>query len=1017
MKKFYIAILGLLITSFGFGQVNSGDIALLQMITDGTSTDVKFVTFVDIPNGTEINFTDNGWFSTGSFRTGEGIDTWVSPGVSCGDIITFTESSMALSTSGDQIIAFTGTLGSPTILTALHSDGTTWAATATSTNNSALPNGLTDNVDALAIPEVDNMWYSGITTGTIAEIKMAIFNSANWTTDNSATTGFIGSFSLSDCTGGPATPTISFDSATSTENETNTSFNTSIPVTMTNYDAPVTVSVSVSGGDAEAGDYTLNTTSLTFNADETLNVSLDINDDADFDDETIILDLAVTSGTADLGTSQHTVTIIDDDTPPAPSLIISEVADPGDNANARFVEIYNNGSTDIDFSVTPIYISRFVNEAPTATSANTEQLNSGILAAGNYLVIAASGTNFDLAYGFSPDEINGGFAVNGDDPFGMYQGVFPAGTLFDVYGQIGVDGTGEAWEYGDSRAVRNDIMDSPSTTWQASSWTISAANVADATPGASENEFRFNGAWKPRNPNGNATSADDILVLNGSANITSDLNSNNVTIRSAGSLTVNSGQSLTSAGDLTNSGTFALNSTSQLYASLIVNGTVTGGITYNRYTAQVGPTGTNDLVSSPIDGQPFGAFATANTGSLAESGTLRAFAPFNTTSNAYENYDTTANSGTAIASGAGFRAGTQASGGETLAFSGTPNSGDIPVTLFDATSFWNLIGNPYPSHLDIGDFLTENVANTNIRSAFYGVYGYNANSSGSIWTIWDLNVDQDLLITPGQGFFVAAPAGGGSGIDFTETMQRTGSSDDFILGRNASSNNNFAHAILNLNTASTSFVTNVYFRDINTRGLDPGYDTGAFDQTENGVYSYLVEDNTGVALVNQSLPYNDLTNIVVPLVVNLNPNEQITFSLNGTSTLPDSIDVYLDDTVENTSTRLNTADYTITPNAVLSSSERFFLRFAANALSIPQNELDGLQIFTNAQNSTIVVSGDLNENTSASIFDLQGRLVKQVELDASLRTQSISTSGLTTGVYVVQLSNSSQSKTEKVILK
>ncbi|PIV97962.1 MAG: hypothetical protein COW43_00690, partial [Flavobacteriaceae bacterium CG17_big_fil_post_rev_8_21_14_2_50_31_13] len=111
-------------------------------------------------------------------------------------------------------------------------------------------------------------------------------------------------------------PTVGFDSATSTENETNATFTANIPVTMTSYAAPVTVSATVIGGTAEAGDYTLNTSSLTFNANGTLNVSLDINPDADFDNETVIIEIAVTAGTATLGTSQHTITIIDDELAP-----------------------------------------------------------------------------------------------------------------------------------------------------------------------------------------------------------------------------------------------------------------------------------------------------------------------------------------------------------------------------------------------------------------------------------------------------------------------------------------------------------------------------------------------------------------------------------------------------------------------------------------------------------------------------------------------------------------------------
>ncbi|WP_370390786.1 T9SS type A sorting domain-containing protein [uncultured Winogradskyella sp.] len=506
-----------------------------------------------------------------------------------------------------------------------------------------------------------------------------------------------------------------------------------------------------------------------------------------------------------------------------------------------------------------------------------------------------------------------------------------------------------------------------------------------------------------------------------STNVTSDITVPYLEIQAGGAVTVQSGNTLTVTND-----PIVLNSTSTEFASFINNGTYTGDITYNRYTAQVGPTGTNDLIASPVSGQDFGPFATANSGALAASENIRAFAPFNPVANAYTNYDTGTNANTAITPGTGYRAGTQAFGGETLAFTGTPNNGAVPVTLVDGTSFWNLIGNPYPSYLSALDFLNANSANL-LNNTFFGIYGYDADDTdGSIWTQIDFNFLDDpgnpgtpidsYFITPGQGFFVAAPSGGGDGIEFTTTMRRTGTSDDFITGRNAANTNNFAHAILNLNTASTSYETNVYFRDINTLGLDPGYDTGAYDQNANGVYTHLVEDNAGIALFNQSLPYANLTDVVVPLVVNLNPNEQMTFSLNSNSVVPESIDVILEDSVENTFTLLNSGDYTITPSTVLSGSGRFFLRFAENALSTVENELDSLFIFANA-NKQIVISGLLDTTSTAQVYDLQGRAVMSQTLNANVSTQTINASALTSGIYIVEVSNGTLSKTQKIILR
>ncbi len=72
--------------------------------------------------------------------------------------------------------------------------------------------------------------------------------------------------------------------STSSETETNATFNVTIPVTVANYSGnQIDVSIAASGT-AESGDYSLNTTSLSFTTDESQNISLDINDDADTDE-------------------------------------------------------------------------------------------------------------------------------------------------------------------------------------------------------------------------------------------------------------------------------------------------------------------------------------------------------------------------------------------------------------------------------------------------------------------------------------------------------------------------------------------------------------------------------------------------------------------------------------------------------------------------------------------------------------------------------------------------------------
>ncbi len=161
------------------------------------------------------------------------------------------------------------------------------------------------------------------------------------------------------------------------------------------------------------------------------------------------------------------------------SLFISEVADPQDDYTARFVELYNSGSEAVDFSTVAVWLARQAN----GSSWDSIQL-AGTVAAGSTFVIATDSASFNTAFGFDPDLDFSGLTGNGDDGYYLFTDGGPVtGTLIEAYGAIDVDGTGEAWEYLDSRALRVGGITVPNATWTATEWEITPAVVADFTPG------------------------------------------------------------------------------------------------------------------------------------------------------------------------------------------------------------------------------------------------------------------------------------------------------------------------------------------------------------------------------------------------------------------------------------------------------------------------------------------------------------------------------------------------------
>ncbi|MGD9612075.1 MAG: hypothetical protein AB7V22_04150, partial [Kiritimatiellia bacterium] len=162
----------------------------------------------------------------------------------------------------------------------------------------------------------------------------------------------------------------------------------------------------------------------------------------------------------------------------AGGLFISEVTDPSDVYQGRYVELYNASGADIDFSTATWYLCGQVNGA-----WNWDLQLSGVITNGATFVVAYNAANFATAYGMAPHQAYGSLNGNGDDGYYLYEGGnHTAGTLVDAYGVIGQDGSTTDWEYTDSHAVRSSSISTGNTTWTSSEWTISSAAIADMTP-------------------------------------------------------------------------------------------------------------------------------------------------------------------------------------------------------------------------------------------------------------------------------------------------------------------------------------------------------------------------------------------------------------------------------------------------------------------------------------------------------------------------------------------------------
>lgn len=149
-------------------------------------------------------------------------------------------------------------------------------------------------------------------------------------------------------------------------------------------------------------------------------------------------------------------------------IFISELADPDNNSGARFVELYNSATELLDLNLWTL--RRYTNENTEVSS--TIDLSGFVIGAEGTLVVSPNAAEFELVYGFPPDvgvSTNSPADSNGDDNLEL---VDPFGTVIDVFGVIGEDGSGTNHEFEDGRAIRNPEVSEGNSVYTFSEWTI-----------------------------------------------------------------------------------------------------------------------------------------------------------------------------------------------------------------------------------------------------------------------------------------------------------------------------------------------------------------------------------------------------------------------------------------------------------------------------------------------------------------------------------------------------------------
>ncbi|PQJ82137.1 BspA family leucine-rich repeat surface protein [Polaribacter glomeratus] len=537
---------------------------------------------------------------------------------------------------------------------------------------------------------------------------------------------------------------------------------------------------------------------------------------------------------------------------------------------------------------------------------------------------------------------------------------------------------------------------------EAKGWTIGDGGLStncNTWSGATDTNWATTTNWSS---GATPSAANAVVIPNTTKKPVIDANtialSKDLTILKEATLTVNSPGGLTISGNLNQNGTFTINSG----GSLKVNGTSTGTVIYNRNLST-----TNwYLVASPFAGETIEKLRTNN--SLAPgSDTNIGLASYNNTLNSnrwiYQNTSSTGN----INVGQGYSVKLATAG--NLSFSGTLNTVSKISTITQASSNFNLVGNPFTAYLNLGDFFADNVTDGILSEASAWFWDqssreYETKTSG---------VDGNFEIAPAQAFFLnAGSASTNTTFDIADiTHQKT---DNFQKQADTR-----PQIKLFVKEGKNTKYTRVFYIEGTTTSFDNGYDGTIFGNSNNSfqLYTQLVANNSGQKLGVQVLPNSDYENMLIPLGLKADAGKKVTFSSKSLN-LPNGIKLFLEDKEMNTFTRLDQVgtNYSFTPKITLNGTGRFYLHTSNGALSV--NETSVLKNITvyNLNPDTLRITGLPIGKSSIKLFNLLGKHV----LNTSFMSNGSYNATLpkrTAGVYIIQIENEASKLIKKIILE
>lgn len=566
--------------------------------------------------------------------------------------------------------------------------------------------------------------------------------------------------------------------------------------------------------------------------------------------------------------------------------------------------------------------------------------------------------------------------------------------------------------------------------------------------------YKYDNSWSPNSPSGENQPNRDVLVENGTATFSGNTIVRDISVENGAILQIGSQAVLKSEGDITNNGNLVFKSDSNGSGQLdefTGEITGTGDVTVERFIPKRSDnTRAFRFLASPVSDVSIVNSWQENMHVTGAGGATNGFDATDSNSPSMFTFDggwqAVGNTNVVeFVHGRGYR--TFVRGDRTVALdNNTASANDVTISAKGTLATgsvsapdmaignheFSFVGNPYQAVVDLG---VATMYGNGIENGFAYYWDPTLADSGAFVTITTGNSDNatvtdvsipspgstavNKFLQPGQAvFFRNTNTAGDRTITFTESAKQTGQAQTAVFSEPNTPyvNMRLYEATRFANGGKEQDATGLRFLENGNNGIDAGDASKMGNSSENFA---MLSNNQLISLESRNLPQEGE---IYSLFTNNYQHDNYVFHIN-IQNFPEDLVLRLNDNhlneIHTLETGINEVHFSVDLSVAGSTnSERFSLEVGSISLSVEELAQNSLEIYPNPVTDVLSIRIDTRKQAKqVSIYNLIGKEVARYSLDASKEINQISTTSLSTGVYLVQIQTSEGNFTQKLIKK